>query len=139
MTVTVMKRFFEKLQPRVVNYRVYKNFENDKFRTDILSEFGKSNIEENKNEFNNLLNACKKILDINAPRKQKYARGNHMPFMSKALSKEVMTRTRLRNKFLKDRSEENKKKYSKQRNYCVSLMRKSKSDSFGNLNEYIYL
>ena len=96
MTVTVMKRFFEKLQPRVVNYRVYKNFENDKFRTDILSEFGKSNIEENKNEFNNLLNACKKILDINAPRKQKYARGNHMPFMNKALPKEIMTRTRLR-------------------------------------------
>ena len=96
VTVTVMKRFFEKLQPRVVNYRVYKHFENDKFRTDILSEFGKSNIEENKNEFNNLLNAFKKILDINAPRKQKYARGNHMPFMNKALPKEIMTRTRLR-------------------------------------------
>ena len=52
-----------------------------------------------------------------------------------ALSKEIMTKTRLRNKFLKDRSEENKKKYSKQRNYCVSLLRKSKSDYFGNLNE----
>ena len=66
---------------------------------------------------------------------KKYARGNHIPFMNKALSKEIMTRTRLRNKFLKDRSEENKKKYSKQRNYCVSLLRKSKSDYFGNLNE----
>ena len=52
-----------------------------------------------------------------------------------ALSKEIMTKTRLRNKLLKDRSEENKKKYSKQRNYCVSLLRKSKSDYFGNLNE----
>ena len=51
-----------------------------------------------------------------------------------ALSKEIMTKTRLRNKLLKDRSEENKK-YSKQRNYCVSLLRKSKSDYFGNLNE----
>ena len=46
-----------------------------------------------------------------------------------------MTRTRLRNKFLKDRSEENKKKYSKQRNYCVSLLRKFKSHYFRNLNE----
>ena len=55
--------------------------------------------------------------------------------MNKALSKEITTRTRLRNKFLKDRSEENKKKYSKERNYCVSLLRKSKSDYFGNLNE----
>ena len=46
-----------------------------------------------------------------------------------------MTRTRLQNNFLKDRSEENKRKYSKQRNYCVSLLRKSKSEYFGNPNE----
>ena len=58
-----------------------------------------------------------------------------MPFMNRALSKEIMTRTRLRNNFLKDRSEENKRKYSKQRNYCVSLLTKSKSEYFGNLNE----
>ena len=127
--------FFEKLQPRVVNYRDYKYFENDRFRTDLLSEFGKAKMVENENGLNNLLNACKRILDIHAPHKQKYARGNHMPFMNKALSKEIMTRTRLRNKFLKDRSEENKKKYSKQRNYCVSLLRKSKSNYFGNLND----
>ena len=100
-----------------------------------MSEFGKANIEENENGLNNLLNACIRILDIHAPRKQKYTRGNHMSFMNKALSKEIMRKTRLRNKFLKDRSEENKKKYSKQRNYCVSLLRKSKSDYFGNLNE----
>ena len=32
--------------------------------------------------------------------------------------------TRLRNKFLKDRNKQNKSRYSKQRNYCVSLIRK---------------
>ena len=58
-----------------------------------------------------------------------------MPFMNRALSKEVMTRTRLQNNILDDRSEENKRKYSKQHNYCVSRLRKSKSDYFGNLNE----
>ena len=110
MTVTVMKTIFEKLQPRVVNYRDYKYFENDRFRTGLLSEFGKANIKEKENGLNNLLNACKRMLDIHAPRKQKYARGNHMPFMNKALSKEIITRTRLRNKFLKDRNEENRKK-----------------------------
>ena len=64
MTVTVMKTFFEKLQPRVVNYRDYKHFENDRFRTDLLSEFGKPNIVENENGLNNLLNACKRTLDM---------------------------------------------------------------------------
>ena len=93
MTVTAMKTFFEKHQPRVVYYRDYKHFENDKFRTGLLSELGKANIEENDNGLNNLLNACIRILDIHAPRKQNYARGNHMPFMNKALSKEIMRRT----------------------------------------------
>ena len=110
MAVTVLKTFFEKLQSRVVNYRDYKHFENDKFRTDLLSEFGMANIEGRENRLNNLLKACKGILDIHAPRKQKYATSRLVPFMNKALCKEIITRTRLRNKFLKDRSEESKKK-----------------------------
>ena len=39
--------------------------------------------------------------------------------------------------FLMDRSEENKKKYSKQQNYCLSLLRKSKLEYFGNLKKKI--
>ena len=58
-----------------------------------------------------------------------------MPFMNKALWKEIMTRTRLELDFLKDRNEENKMKYSKQCNYCVLLLGQSKSDYFGNLKE----
>ena len=58
MTVTVMKTFFE------VNYRDYKYFENNRFRTDLLSQSGKANIEEKENGINSLLNACKRILDI---------------------------------------------------------------------------
>ena len=90
-----MKKFFEKVQPRVVNYRDYKYFENDRFITDLLSELGKANLEKKENGLNNLFNACKRILDIHVSRKQKYARDNHMPFMNKALCKEIMTRTRL--------------------------------------------
>ena len=129
-----MKATFEKLQPRVVNYRDYKYFENCRFRADLLSELSKANIEENEERLSEFLNTCKRILDRYAPRK-KYAIGNDMPFMNRALSKEIMRRTRLRNNFLKDRSEESKRKYSKQRNYCVSLLRKSKSEYFGNVNE----
>ena len=55
--------------------------------------------------------------------------------MNKALSKKVMTRTRLQNIFLKDRKKENKRKYSKRCIYCVSLLKKPKSKYFGDLNE----
>ena len=101
MTVTVMKAIFEKLQSRLVNYRDYKYFGNYRFRADLLSELSKANIEENEEGLNDFLSICKIILDLHAPRKQKYARGNHMPFMNRALSKEIMTRTGLRNIFFK--------------------------------------
>ena len=55
--------------------------------------------------------------------------------MNKTLSKEIMKRTRLRNKFLKNKNDYNKREFSKQRNYCVSLVRKSKKLYYSNLDE----
>ena len=46
-----------------------------------------------------------------------------------------MTRSRLRNRLLKNRSEENRKLFRKQKNKCVSVLRKSKKDYFANLKE----
>ena len=43
-----------------------------------------------------------------------------MPFMTKDLSKNIMKTLQLRNKYLKNNNEENRKLYTKQRNYCVS-------------------
>ena len=70
-----------------------------------------------------------------APRKRKYARGNQMPFLSKNLSKEIITRSRLRNKYLKHKTEENRLLYTQQRNKCVSLLRKTKRNYYGDLDE----
>ena len=61
MTITVMKATFEKLQPRVVNYRDYKYFENCRFRADLLSELIKVDIEENEEGLSDFLNTCKRI------------------------------------------------------------------------------
>ena len=36
---------------------------------------------------------------------------------------------------MKDRTEENRSRYASQRNYCVSLLKKTKKEYFGNLNE----
>ena len=55
--------------------------------------------------------------------------------MNKTLSKEIMKRTRLRNKFLKNRNDYKKKEFLKQRNYCMSLVRKSKKLYYSNLDE----
>ena len=55
--------------------------------------------------------------------------------MNKTLSKAIMQRSKLRNIFLKNRTEENRNNYAKQRNLCVTLLRKSKREFYGNLNE----
>ena len=57
------------------------------------------------------------------------------PFTNKTLSKEIMKRTRLRNKFLRDGNDYIKREISKQRNYCVSFFRKSKKLYYINLDE----
>ena len=46
-----------------------------------------------------------------------------------------MHRARLRNKFLRNITEENERNYSKRRNLCVSLLQKSKSQYNGNTDE----
>ena len=126
MTVTITKMTFQKLKPRIVNYRDYKFFDNARYRNDLLQEISSSYLEFNDNGFSGFFDICRTTLDQHAPRKKKYARGNHMPFINKTLSKEIMKRTKLRNKFLKERTEENRSRYASQRNYCASLSKKTK-------------
>ena len=64
-----MKVTFEKLQPRVVNYRDYKCFEDVSFRADLLPKLSKANIEENEEGLSDFLNTCKRTLDIHVPHK----------------------------------------------------------------------
>ena len=54
--------------------------------------------------------------------------------MTKDLHKTIMKRSRLRNKFLPDRTDISREKYKKQRNLCVTLLKKAKKDQFVNLD-----
>ena len=54
--------------------------------------------------------------------------------MNKTISRQIMKRTRTRNTFLRKRTKANRKAYNIQRNYCVSLIRKTKGDYYSNLN-----
>ena len=54
--------------------------------------------------------------------------------MTKALRKAIMTRSRLKNAYLKTRNSKNWENYKKQRNFCTNLLKKTKSEYFRNLN-----
>ena len=58
-----------------------------------------------------------------------------MPFITKELSRKIMKRSRLRNNFLRKKTEETRKLYVKQRNKCVSLLKKAKKEYYQNLDE----
>ena len=134
MVVTVLKRYFKKRDPITINYRDYKTFNGNSFRNDIKNELELSeslNIEDFKGTF-------MKVLDYHAPLKKKVLRGNNAPFMNKRLSKEFMHRSRLRNKYLKNPTEHNKILYKKQRNFCVSLLKKEKNKYYSNLDLKIF-
>ena len=73
-------------------------------------------------------------LNTHAPRKKRYIRTNNDPFMNSTLCKAILVRSKLRNKFLKSKTSESRDKYKRQRNYCVSLLRKIKQNYYKNLN-----
>ena len=58
IAVTVMKAAFQKLQPRVANYRDYKYFENGRFRAHLFPELSKANLENNKERLFHIFFTC---------------------------------------------------------------------------------
>ena len=100
--------------------RDYKEFGNAKFRGDVknfaFDQFDVSNVKETI--FN--------IFDKHAPIKQKYLPANKPPFMTKELHRQIIKGPRLRDDFLKTKSQEDILEYKKQRNFCKNLLRAAK-------------
>ena len=138
MSVTVMKMYYAKQKPSIVHYRKFKDFCNDSFikHTELLL----SKLCDQQNvPFKILKESVNITLDKNAPSKKRYVRANQSPFMNKKLSKKIMKRSRLRNKFLNTKSDIDRKAYDKQRNYVVSLLRNEKKNFHSNRNTKIVI
>ena len=58
--------------------------------------------------------------------KEKYLRANRARFVTKELRKAIICKERLRNIYLKPRTETTQVEYNQQRNKCGSISRKSK-------------
>ena len=88
------------------------------------------NIDINNAELAEFTNTVLQLLDKHAPIKRKYIRGNNSAFMAKELKAAIMQRSKLRKKFSKERTNDSKKPYDRQKNLCVSLLRNTKRDYF---------
>ena len=134
MVLTVMKVFCKKRNPNIVRYRDYRRFNNEAFLSEICDKHSEFNTETESIAFDSFKDIVDQTLDKHAPLKMRYVRANQAAFMNKRISKEIMKRSRLRNKFLNSKSEIDRRAYKKQRNICVSLIREEKKSFFSNLN-----
>ena len=136
LVVTVLKTFYKKQRPKIIHYRNYKNFENGNFRQDLIKELLKFDITNAPlSHFND---TALSVLDKYASKKSEILyTSNNCNFMTKELRKAIMNRSKLRNKFLKTRNEESRRRFNCQRNFCVSLLRKTKRCFFGKLDHKV--
>ena len=87
IVVTVMKKSFQKLKPKILNCRNYRYFSKYRFREKVTSELSKLVLENSDKGFNNFHGVCKEALNIYAPLKKRYRRGTNSLFMNRILSK----------------------------------------------------
>ena len=130
LTSTIMKSCIFKGPPKKKIYWSYKKFDHEYFSNALREELETLEVDtygEFEKKFTNVLNT-------HAPIKTKMIRFNNNVFITKELRKEIMKRSKLRNKFNRNRNHENWCNFKFQRNYCVNLLRKTKKQYYKNLN-----
>ena len=102
VTITEFKMGFTKSKPRIITYRDYKKFNKNAFRSEIQSLCSS---EVDLGFFEDLIFH---IFNKHAPIKEKYLRANEAPFITKELHVAIMKRSRLGNRFLKQKNQANR-------------------------------
>ena len=100
MTLTELRSYFQKTEPKIIMYRDYKNFSNNEFRS-IINTKNRNLQNSNDSSLSSIVNVCKEALEKVAPLKQKYVRNYNDLCINKDITKAIMKRTRLRNNYLK--------------------------------------
>ena len=75
MVITVMKVFYKKQKPKIIQYRSYKNFDNQVFQRELNSELLK--IDLNNADLSEFTEIFLSMLDKHTPKNQKFIRANN--------------------------------------------------------------
>ena len=111
-------------------YRSYKKIELQNFNR-ILKDKLENLTNHSHAEFQKVF---LRELNKHAPMKEKIFRHNNNAFMTKELRKEILLRSKLKNEFNKERNHISWYNYKRQRNRCLSILRKTKKEFFNSLN-----
>ena len=100
----------------------------------IYSDRNLSKLDVCNLKFEHFFNIFFELLNNHTPMKKKHLGANQGEFMTKRLNKAIMTRSRLRNKYLEQKIADTKIAYDKQRNFCLNFLRRTKKNYFANIN-----
>ena len=127
MIVTVCKTSFQKPKPKEVVYRNYKKFDRDIFKDELKLKL------ESITNYESFEDVFLTILNKHAPLKKKVLRSNQAPYMTKALRKDIMRRSELESKYFKNKTNENKARFKKQKIFCSKLYKEERKKFCSNL------
>ena len=107
MITTFFKLYFSRLRPKVIRYRNYEKFHEEKFLNDLKETNIIMNEKDPNQNYQSLTKTFLTIVNKHAPLKKKIVRGNQAFFMTKEFQKAIYTRSRLKNKMNKNPNEKN--------------------------------
>ena len=113
---------------KVITYWSYKNFNSENFNKCLGGSLSNC---KNCSEYGGRF---LEVFDAHAPLKKKVVRANEVPYMTKALRKAFADRSRLENKYYKNRSVESLRAYKKQNNFCSRLYKRERKKYYTNLD-----
>ena len=131
MVFTIFDSTFIRLPPKIIKYRNYKGI-NGKICHELDQTLLNGEIHMSKDPYSKFTEIFQEILHKHTHLKPKQVRGNHAPFMNKELSKVIMNKSRLRNKYLKWPSPENFLAFETVKNKRNTLTGKTKKKHTSN-------
>ena len=108
LVVSVFRSYFLRIPPKIIEYRNYKIFNETVFLHYLDQELLKGEMYKRNNKmYSTFTKVFRLVLDKYAPPKVIKIRGNQDSFMTKELSKAIMNKYKIRNKYRKWPSREN--------------------------------
>ena len=118
-----MKTSFDKINPVKFYTWNYKNVNSESFDEDLHNILSTTQTNASKQFEDTSLS----VLNIHGPLKKKLLRANHSQYVTKALGKAIMRRSKLEKIYFKKQTNESLKAYTKRKNYCSKLYKKEKN------------
>ena len=125
-----MKTTFPKVAPKTMIYRDMKKLDKSAFKCDLRNRLKEADL----SKFEPFEEIFENVLDKHAPKKTKIIRANNKPYVTKAMRKAIMKRSELATKFRNRPTDDNKKAFKKQKNFCNRLYKKERRKYYEKLD-----